>query len=195
MGFSGKRWGVMAAALVVVAAAAAEDPSAVPPPDSRPQPAPATSPGPSRLSDADLLKIPTDAILVICKEVKDALRLAPEGVVLTPERYQALMERIDQLERQLKTAPAEAPSSCKLSGQVEGDLVRFQAQLDFRTTRPRAVVALGCQRAWLKPGATLDGHLPLLLAAEDGLIKVQVDTPGDHQLSLELELPLAARGT
>jgi hypothetical protein len=204
---SGNRLGYAAAMLVLAASTGwTQDPAEPPPADMKPASARRTNPsadsppkpasptaGP-RTTEADFLSVPADAILVICKEVKDALRLMPEGVVLTPEKYKALMEKIDQLERQIRTPPTEVPSTCRLTGQVEADVVRFQAQFDIRTERPRAVVALGCQRAWLKPGATLDGHLPLLLAGEDGQIKVHVDTPGVHQLTLELETPLGAKG-
>jgi hypothetical protein len=142
----------------------------------------------------DSLKVPAGAVLVICKEVKDALNLVPDGVVLTVERYQALLDRIEKLERQLNPGKPGAPSSCKLSGKLEGDTVRVQAQFDFRTTRPNALVALGCQRAWPQPGPTLDGQLPLILNGDDGLV-VQVETPGVHRLSLEVKLPLTTRGT
>jgi hypothetical protein len=158
--------------------------------------APRTKEEPAAARPRDLadLAAPADTILVICREIKDALSLVPEGVFLTPEKYRALLDRIDQLERQAKAAKPEIPSACKLTGKLAGDLVQFQAQFDFRTDRPRAQVALGCQRAWLKPGATLDGQLPLLLTGEDGQVLVQVEKPGVHQVSLELELPLAMRG-
>lgn len=148
----------------------------------------------ARPRDLNDLPAPAGAILVICREIKDALNLVPEGVFLTPEKYRALLERIDQLERQAKAAKPEIPSACKLTGKVADDLVQLQAQFDFRTDRPRAQVTLGCQHAWLKPGATLDGQLPMLLPGEDGQVLVQIEKPGVHQVNLELELPLATRG-
>jgi hypothetical protein len=148
----------------------------------------------SGIRDLDMLKVPAGAILVICREAKEALKLIPEGVLLTPEKYQSLLERIEQLERLSRGTNLEIPSACKLTGYVEGDLVRFQARFDFRTERPNTTVSLGCQRAWLRPGAALDGQLPLLSAAEDGLIKVLVETPGIHQLTMDMELPLIGRG-
>jgi hypothetical protein len=147
----------------------------------------------SRLRDVDKLKIPPGAILVICREVKEALDLFPEGVLLAPDKYQTLMDRLEQLEKQARAALVDVPSVCKLTGQVDGDLVRLQAHYAIRTDRPRALVTLGCQRAWLKPGATLDGHLPLLIPGDDGQIRVQVETPGEHQVTLELELPLTSK--
>jgi hypothetical protein len=141
------------------------------------------------------MKVPPDAVVVICKEIREALNLIPTGVLLTPEKYQALLDRIERLERQVRAAVPEIPSVCKLTGQAEGELARLQAQFEFRTQRPKTVVVLGCQRAWLTPGATLDGKLPLLLTSEDGQLKVQVETEGAHQLTLDLELPLTARGS
>ena len=130
---------------------------------------------------------------MICKEVKDALELVPGSVVLTPERYQAMQDQIDKLKAQVVPAPPGLPSSCTLSGQVEGEVVRFHVRFAFVTARPRALVALGCQRAWPK-AAALDGHLPVFLPADDGLV-VQVDAPGTHELTLDLELLLKAKGT
>ncbi len=158
--------------------------------------APKTKNEPAAMPPRDLseLPAPAGAILVICREVKGALNLIPEGVFLTPEKYRALLDRVDQLERQAKAVKPAIPSACKLSGKVIGDLVQLQAQFDFRTDRPRAQVTLGCQRAWLKPGATLDGQLPMLLPGEDGQVLVQVEKPGVHQVNLELELPLALHG-
>ena len=170
------------------------DTTARPPAETGPSPAREGGPTSAGLPDLDNLKIPPGAILVICKEVKDALQLLPDGVLLSPDRYRALLDRLDQLERQVNAVAAEVPSACKLSGQVDGKMARLQAQFDFRTDRPRAVVSLGCQRAWLKPGATIDGHLPLLLTGEDGAVKVQIDTPGVHQVTLELEIPVLPRG-
>src|SRR5262249_2296697 len=143
------------------------------PADSPSKPTAREESPPARVRDVDALKFPPGAILVICKEVKDALGLLPDGVLLSPDKYQALMERIEQLERQARQALPVIPTACKLTGHLEGDIVRFQVQFEFVTNRPKSVVVLGCQRAWLKPGATLDGHLPLLLPGEDGLMKVQ----------------------
>jgi hypothetical protein len=141
----------------------------------------------------DAMMPPAGTVLVIVEEVKKALGLMPTGVLLTPKDYQALLDQIEQLKRQLQPAKVETPTSCKLTGQVEGDLVRFQVQYEFRTDRPKALVALGCQRARPK-GGTLDDHLAPLVTADDGGLLVQVDKPGDHKLTLEIELALAARG-
>jgi hypothetical protein len=169
--------------------AKAADPETPQPATSKPQNA---ASGPKQ--EAEKLPLPSGSILVIVKEIGEALQLIPKGVLLTPEKYRAVMERIDQLERQAKPTRPAIPSVCKLSGQVEEELVRFQAQFEFKTDGSKSQVTLGCQRAWLKPGATLDGELPLLIAGEDNQVLVQVDKPGIHHLTLELELPLVAKG-
>ncbi len=69
----------------------------------------------------DTFKLPAGAIFVIGKELSDAIGFSPEMFVLKKKDYDALMERIEQLERLLKLGKPQAPSACKISGQVEGD--------------------------------------------------------------------------
>jgi hypothetical protein len=113
-------------------------------------------------------------------------------IVLTAERYQELLRKIEQLEGQLKPARPIAPSACRLSGRVEGDIVHFQAIFEFRTERERTLVALSCPQA-NPTAAALDGKLPLLLPVEDGFV-VQVDKADAHTLSLDMDVPLSAKG-
>ncbi|HEV3203904.1 MAG TPA: hypothetical protein VGY77_05960, partial [Gemmataceae bacterium] len=163
-------------------------------PDADEPKTPSAKPGNSAWQEVEKLPFPPGSILVIVKEIGETLRLIPKGVLLTPEKYQALLERIDQLERQAKPPRPDIPSVCKLSGQVEGELVRFQAQFEFKTVASKSQVTLGCQRAWLKPGAALDDKLPMLVSGEDNQVLVQVDNPGIHHLTLELEIPVAVKG-
>jgi hypothetical protein len=134
------------------------------------------------------MKLPGDAIYVIGKEIKDALSFSPEMYLLSKKEYTTLMARIEQLERLLSSRKPAAPSSCKLTGQVDGEFVHIQVRFDFTTTEPKTLVALGCQRAWPTAATIDDGKLPLLVpAGEDGW-NVQVDNPGAHTLILDLEL-------
>ncbi len=148
-----------------------------------------SSPTPSM----DLLKLPGDAIFVIGKEIKDALSFSPEMYLLRKEEYAALKARIAQLERLVNPGKPVPPSSCKLTGQVEGDLVHIQARFNFTTTEPRTLVALGCQRAWPTAATMDEGKLPLLLPAGENGWNVQVDSPGVHTLTLDLELTLTTK--
>src|SRR5712692_1215492 len=43
-------------------------------------------------------------------------------VIIGLEDYQKILDRIDQLEQQLKSVKPAIPSSCKLSGRVDGEL-------------------------------------------------------------------------
>src|SRR5262249_23665595 len=99
------------------------------------------SPPPATLS-LDAMKLPAQAILVVCEEMKQALGLIPRAVVLTPDEYQRLLDRIEQLERRLAPDRPIAPSICRLSGRVEERLARLQAHFQFRTERPNARVNL-----------------------------------------------------
>src|SRR5262249_51449420 len=152
-----------------------------PPPKSSPKTDPKAAPAePAKTRTLDGMKLPTGAILVICKEAKNALDLIPSGFVLTPEKYQELLDQIESLKKQAKPARGEGPrGSCKLlNGQVEGDVVRLQAQFDFRTDKPRMLVTFGCQRAWLR-SASLDGQLPLFAPpGADEAVVIQVENAG-----------------
>src|SRR5262245_22566547 len=182
-------------AVLAALLAAADEPGKAPTPagakasDARP-----AEKKPAAPNSLENLKLPPGAVVVVCEDAKDALRLVPKAVVLTPEKYQELLDQLEQLRRQLKPDRPDTPSVCKLSGQVEGDLVRLRARYEFRTERPRALVALGGARAWAT-GATLDdGQAPVLLPAEEGLL-AQVEAPGLHQLTLDLVLPVGVRGS
>lgn len=147
---------------------------------------------PAERKTLENLKLPPGAVVVICEDAKEALRLVPKAVVLTPEKYQELLDQVEQLKRQLKPEKAEPPSVCKLSGRVEDDQVRLRAHYEFRTVRPKTLVALGTARAW-PTAATLDDQLPVLLPADEGLA-VLVETPGSHHLTLDLAVPITTRG-
>jgi hypothetical protein len=169
--------------------------TADPPKSPETPPRPAES-GPKTVSSlADLKRLPPGAVLVIVKEqeVEGVLRLVPNGTVLSPEAYNALMEKIAALEARLKPGSPGSPGSCRISGQVEGNVARLTIQFGIRTTAPNTFVALRCGQG-LPTDARLDGHLPLLQLGDDGFT-VLVEEPGEnHQLTLEMDVPLTARG-
>ena len=131
---------------------AGQDPVSRDDPEKRTPSATAPPPGqPERKSSSvslENLRLPAQAVLVLYDEAKDALKLLPRLIVMTPEEYQRLQEQIEQLRGQIRADKPEAPSVCKLKGRVEGDLVRLDALFEFHTNRPRATVRLGCR----KPG-------------------------------------------
>lgn len=155
---------------------------------------PAAKPSEKKPASLEMLKLPSGAIVVVCEDIKEALRLYPKAVVLSPDKYQELLEQIEQLKRQLKTERPDPPSECRLSGHVDGDQVHMRVVYRFRTERPSALVSLGAARTWPTGAALDDNELPLLQQGEDGLV-VQVEAPGSHQFTLDLLLPLTARGS
>jgi hypothetical protein len=143
--------------------------------------------GTTDVPSLDALKLPSGTIFVLYEEIKDTLRLIPKIVLMTPEENQRREELIERLKRQVKPEKPEVPSSCKLTGQVDGDVVRLRARFDFRTERANTWINLGCQRAW-PIDAKLDGQLPWLQVGEEGFL-VQAEKPGGHQVVLDLVLP------
>lgn len=143
----------------------------------------------------DQVKLPPGTTLAIYDDLKEALKLAPRLFVLTPDEYQALVNRIGQLERQLRTE-RKVPAACRLRAHVEGDFVRIQADLDLLTAEPRTQVFLGCRGAQvsdarLRPAdGEGDGLTPLLDHGTAGY-SILLPTPGDYRLTLNLRLPVA----
>jgi hypothetical protein len=145
----------------------------------------------------DALKLPPGSIIVLCEQPKDALQLLPKFVVLAPEKYQELMDQIAHLKRQAAPSQPLLPSECKLSGRVDGGSVHLTAEFRFKTEQPREVVFLGCLpanagRAELDPGSGGD-KFPVALDPGETGYTVRVATPGEHNLILEMQLPLASR--
>lgn len=120
-----------------------------------------------------------------------------EQVILSPEEHRRLLDQIEQLKKQLAVRRPAQPSECALRGVVErrGEtlVAAVTATFSFRTTLPQSAVALGCRKAFLV-SAKLDGDkLPVLDAGEDGFATL-IETPGDHTLVLNVELPITGRG-
>jgi hypothetical protein len=158
-----------------------------PAPDRKPTPVPEAEKKP-RLED---FRLPADAVVVICEKAADALRMVPDSVVLPARKYQDLLDEVARLREQLAARRAVPPSRFALKGKVEGNLALLTAQVDFVTERPDALVALACGQG-VATAALLDGHTPLFAPDPDGFT-LQVAHPGEHQLTLELTVPLVAR--
>lgn len=166
--------------------------SADPPAKSAEPPKPAAK-DKSSPKTIDLTRLFPGAVFIVGEDAKDAVQQA--GVYLSPEKLKELQDQLEQLRRQASLEKPEPPSVCRLSGRVDGDLVRLKAQFEFRTSRPRAPVVLGCQKAWPSSVSLDSNRLPILLPPSDEGFIVLVDQPGAHQLTLDLELPVVARGT
>jgi hypothetical protein len=173
---------------LAVAARAADQPS-------RPTAPPAESPRPAAAVRGldDLKNLPPGAIIVICPDLKEGLRLIPNAVLMTPENYQKLLDEIAQLRAAAGPEKPTLPTACRLTGQVKENAVHFKVQFDLHTREPNTAVTLACTQG-RGLGVSLDGKTPLCHhSTEDGYV-VEVEKPGDHQAVLEVEVELTGKG-
>jgi hypothetical protein len=180
---------LLLAALLAAPAAAGQEPGPRPASDDKKAAAPA-------VPSLDALKLPTDAVVVVCEQAADALRMVPRAVVLTPERYQKLLDELARLRGQAPAGRAAPPSRCHLKGKVEGNVLLLRAEFDFAADPPQAVVALGCAEGFLTEYALEDGRKPRLerSAGRGYTVTVPADKPGQpHKLTLDLSVAVAAR--
>jgi hypothetical protein len=157
-----------------------------------PGPMPSADSKIAELKKLDFSSLPADAVLVVCERAADALRLVPDAIVLSPKKYQELLDEIARLKGALQTDKPAAPSKCYLKGKVEGNAVLLEAQFEGVTDRPNAVVALACPQA-VAAAAQFDGRMPDIRRAEARDFFVQIEKPGRYQLTLNLFVPLTAR--
>jgi hypothetical protein len=146
---------------------------------------------------AGAFKLP-DGTVIFFSKTPDEANPPIDGVLLTPQEYKTLVEQSEQLKK-LKAGPRpQSPSVCQIRGRVEARGERSVAALtltySFRTTLPRTLVVLGCQQAFpLAARLGTEKLPPVLTTGEDGLT-VLVERPGDHTLTLEIEVPVTMRG-
>ena len=153
------------------------------------QPAPAAEP-----VKASAIKLP-DGTVVFWTKNPDEANPSVDGVVLTPQEYKALVEQAELA----KKAKPQAPSSVTIRGRIEPRGERLVAALSltysFRTTQPRTLLILGCQRSVLVAAKTGQGKLPILNPPGDDGLTLLADAAGEQTLTLEVEIPIAMRGT
>ena len=120
-----------------------------------------------------------------------------ERVTLTPQEFQKLLDRVENLKKELAARKPAPPSGCAIRGRVakrgEQLVASLKLTYSFRTTQANAAVALGGRKAFLVAAALDGAKLPVLDTGEDGFA-VTVETAGDHALVLDVEAPVTARG-
>jgi hypothetical protein len=161
----------------------AEDPASRPPEPAKP----------AVRSLDDLKNLPPGTVVVVCPDLKEGFRLVPGAVLLTPEEYQKLLDQLTRLRGGANPDRPAAPSVCRLSGQVKDNVAQLKAQFEFPTTRPNTAVALSCTQGKAR-SLVLDGRVPASQLTEDGYV-VQVEKPGDHQATLEMEVAVVGKGS
>lgn len=180
------RFGFVFAPAVLLAALGltihAQPPEPGKPPDTRPGP-----------KDPPAVKLPDGTFLW--------LGTPPDGngerVTLTAQELQKLLDQVDQLKKQLAARKATTPSGCAVSGKIqkrgEQPVAVLKLTCTFRTTLPQSAVLLGGRKGFLVKASLDNNQLPVIETTEDGFVAL-IEAPGNHSLTLELEVPVTARG-
>ena len=160
-----------------------------------PSPAKEERPVAPRLED---IKLPADAILLVCQQTADVLRAFPKFYLVPLEEFAALRAKTRRLEQQLQAKQPAAITSLRLSGKVRNGLVELRAVYKFVPDREHTTVALGCRQG--QPTALqLDGKLPRVIPTTDGpVLEVGGKSDQEHEAILDMKLmtrALAAEGT
>jgi hypothetical protein len=161
------------------------------PADKKAEPAAPTPPAGDKF---DPLRLPGDFVILVSDKLTEALRMAPDHIVIRKDVWQEKMAELACLQEQVKPKAVRSPSHCHLKGKVEGNAALLTVQFDFPTDRPDALVTLACVQGLATNVSLDDGRTPLLRPDADGFL-VQVDKPGAHKLTLEILVPLISRGT
>lgn len=143
----------------------------------------------------DLSSLPAEAVIVVCERVNEALDLLPKAVLLQPEKYQALLDEIDRLSKQLekqKIDNATPPTRCFLRGKVESGAVRLEAEFSGTAEHADTLVSLACSQAGASSAET-DGRIALIRRTNAGGFLVRIDKAGEYHVKLDLLVPLAGR--
>lgn len=142
---------------------------------------------------ATAIKLP-DGTVVFWTKNPDEANPAVEGVVLSPQDYKSLVEQAELARK----AKSQAPSAVAIRGKIESRGERFVAALSltysFRTTQPRTLLVLGCQRGVLVGAKSGQGKLPILNAPGDEGLTLLVDSAGEQTVTLDVEVPVLPRG-
>jgi len=152
--------------------------------------------------------LPADVILAVCNNLSEALRRMPQAIVLTPQKYRQLLDRIAQLEKQLERTAPITPSVCAIRGKVEGNLAHLTITFQFEADQPNRLIRLACNQG-LATSIRQDGKTPRLIRAggptgatgpatreeteemqpSEGFL-LQTDRQGEQEAVLELLLPV-----
>ncbi len=141
--------------------------------------------------------LPPGSIIAVYDNFRDALmKLPPGAFVLTPEKYKSLLDELERLKKQVERPSVRTPSRVQLKGKIEGNLATLSALFEFETEQANESVRLACSPG-IATGVSLEGRTPRLRSPatrgrasdEEGFV-VEIDKPGDHQLTLEFVLPV-----
>jgi hypothetical protein len=141
------------------------------------------------------LRLSSDAVVIVVDQAMDALKLAPRFVVLTPEKWKEINAELTALRAKLAPEKAPTPSSIEIKGKIEGNVATLTLQFVFATERANVLVPIGCGQG-TSINVVLDGSTPGdFKRVGDGWGVLVEKAKTDHQLTVELLVQLAARGT
>ena len=152
---------------------------------------------PSETPKASAFKFPDGTVVFFTKNPDEANPVV-DGVLLSAAEYKDYLDQLEQLKKAKEATKPIAPSSVELKGKIEArgerNIAAITATFSFRTTAPKSLVSLGCQRAAVVAARGPNGKMPILSAEADGLT-VAIEAAGDYTLSLDLEVPVSPRST
>lgn len=169
--------------LFAVSTVGAQDPSPITPAKTKEKSKSVEPPSPDK-KGVGFWQAPAGAIMVLCEQASDSLKLLPKMVVLPPEKYQEIMDELSKLKEQQVEVKSQAPSLAQITGKVEGGLAKLKIRFSFQTEKPASTVFLGCAQGQAS-SAMMAGKIPLLKKNQDGFVVI-VESPGAHDLDLEL---------
>ncbi len=147
------------------------------------------------------IPIPTDAILVICENLGQAVQqMQPGSIILSPKRYQALIEELAKLKSTAATEEERLFSACRIQGQwlpaqppfSLQDEVELTFELEFQTEAPLTRWPLPLKGLRLT-FAELDGQSPIWSRSPQGLV-LTVPEAKQHRLMLRGRVPVTRVG-
>jgi hypothetical protein len=134
---------------------------------------------------------PGEAATAGLGESKQALDPSrPNSVILSVEQYEALLERLQKLEKPTPERRTHFLNACRISGQVTAAgparwLADVQLELEFRTVEKDLVLPIGLKGARLTK-ALLDDQPPVWASSGEGLA-LRLGEPKVYRLVLHLQ--------
>jgi hypothetical protein len=143
----------------------------------------------------DKLKMPPGGMVVLVEETKDPRSFFPRMVILTPEKYQDMADRLAFLEK-LAKADRKTPHACKVKAVVEGGWARVTAELALQADQPGANIAIGLKGTQLSDAKVRlrgedDPWRPALVEAVTEGYVVHLDKAGEYQMLVEAQVALS----
>jgi hypothetical protein len=134
-----------------------------------------------------------DEVLLVAKSLQAALEMAPDWVLVAPEKWRKMRADLDRLRALAERRKAQPPSKCVIKapkGKIKAPFATLSVEYELTTTAPDTTVALGCGGLAHITDAKLDNRPPALHGGGAEGYFIQVEKAGEHQVVLELVVPV-----